>query len=173
MRQTHEGRPDGRRRYHPTDFNDALWQRLIEYGIERSDAFRLALPHRFVHVDYMRSPLWPPTLEAHRGAMTERYVSHVRGDRSRDKPTEFAVFGLKPPIKRLVRGVSSLQHWDWRRGLPEDPTFLAGDKVMLTTESRQGRITVYADEHEFESLSEHGVRLIEPLGVKAAPWPTP
>ncbi len=173
MRQHQEQRLDGRRRYHPTDFTDALWRRLIEYGIERSDSFRCALPYRFVHVDYMRAPLWPPTLEAHRGAMIDRYVSHIRAERAREKPTEFAVFEFTPSLLRLIRGVTSLQHWNWRRGLPEDPTFLAGEEIVLTSESQAGRIVVYADEREIEALGADGVRLIEPLGVEAAPWPTP
>lgn len=173
MHQRLEYRPDGRRRYHPTDFTDVLWQRLVEYGIERSNTFRCALPYRFVQFDYPDAPLWPPTLEAHRGALVERYVSHVRAQHTRDSATEFAVFGLTPPVVRLVRGVASLQHWHWRRGLPEDPTFMAGDEIVLATESRQGRIVVYADDRELESLGALGIRLIEPLGVEAAPWPTP
>lgn len=168
-----EARPDGRRRYHPTDFSDALWLRLVEYGLERADAFRCALPYRFVHVDYARSPLWPPTLEAHRDALLDRYVSHIRADRARERPTEFATFELTRELQRLIRGVTSLKNWSWRHGLPEDPTFLAGSEIVLATESEHGRIVVYADDGELEALGAAGVRLIEPLGVEAAPWPTP
>jgi hypothetical protein len=168
-----EERPDGRRRYHPTDFSDSLWRNLLDYAIERADTFRCALPYRFVQVDFEHAPLWPQTLEAHRGALIERYVSHIRAERTREHPTQFAVFTLTPQVERLIRGVTSLQNWSWRHGLPEDPSFLAGTEVVIDTESGPGRIVVYADEREFEALGAAGVRLIEPLGVEAAPWPTP
>jgi len=168
-----EERPDGRRRYHPTDFHSAMWRRLLEHALPRADAFRCALPYAYIRQQVDDAPFWSPMLEPHRAALLERYASHVRWHVLQEQPTEFTVFRVTVGLARTIRGVVDLSHWSWQHRLPEDPTLMADGHAIVTTESREGRITVYADDQELEALRERGVRLIEPLGVQAPPWPTP
>ena len=48
-----------------------------------------------------------------------------------------------------------------------------GESPLLTTDSRNCCITVYADRTEYRTLSQAGIRLVEPLDAVAEPWPTP
>ena len=164
---------DARRCYHPTDFGDAQWARLLDFALDRADAFECAIPYRYIACDLDQTPLWPRTLEALRGELVDRYVSHIRGDRLREVPAQFLRFRLTPRVLELIRSVPRLEAWSWAKHMPEDPVLYLGDTVLLATESAHGRITVYADSDDLAALSGVGIRLIEPLGVRAEPWPTP
>jgi hypothetical protein len=164
---------DARRSYHPTDFGDAQWARLLAFALERADAFECAIPYRYISCDLERAPLWPRGLETLRADVVDRYISHVRGDRLRDEPAQFLRFHLTPRVLRFVRSIPRLEAWSWKAGMPEDPVLYQGETVLLATESAHGRITVYADSDDLAVLSGAGIRLIEPLGVRAEPWPTP
>jgi hypothetical protein len=162
-----------RTKYHPTDFSAALWHRVLSFSLEKSDSFQCALPYPVVVQDLERELLWPPELEAFRPEIVDRHVSLIRWDITRDKPTQFVRFRLTPGLEAYMRAVRSLQEWSWTKDRPEDPTLFAGDEPILVTESRDGRIAVFADNDEVHDLGAHGVRLLEPLGVRAEPWPTP
>lgn len=162
-----------RRPYHPTDFGQLQWARLLEHALERADTIEFALPYRFVAQDLWHAALWPRRLESFRGDLVERHVSLVRWDRLREEATQFVSFRSSAQLGRMLRAVPRLEAWSWRRDLPEDPVFRAGGQVLLATESRAGRITVFADPAEAALLVGAGVRLVEPLGVRAEPWPTP
>lgn len=164
---------ESRRRYHPTDFGDAQWARLLEFALDRADSFECAVPYRYTTCDLRRAPLWPRSLESMRVDLVDRYVCHVRGDRLRDEPAQFLRFRLTPRVLRAIRAVPRLEAWSWKMGAPEDPVLYLGDTVLLATESAHGQITVYADPDDLATLSGAGIRLIEPLDVRAEPWPTP
>ena len=143
--QTHAGvRPDGRRRYHPTDYGDR------------------------------QCPLWPSALETARPALLDRYASLVRWGELCDTPSEILTFRLDPVVRRWVMGAGHLAEWAWPRRMPEDPTFLVHGEPLITTCSRSGRVAVFASAEEHAEITrEHGVRLVEPLGAVCEPWPTP
>lgn len=162
-----------RRRYHPTDFGPKQWQRLLSFALGRSDEVEVAVPYVTIVQDLAASPLWPPALEARRNAVTDRSVSLIRWGRLQDTPTQFVRLSLTADVRRYVRRLGPLERWSWRRSAPEDPTFLCRGAVVLATESGTGRISVFADTRDFAALTDSGVRLLEPLGAEAEPWPTP
>jgi len=162
-----------RRKYHPTDFSDGQWQRLLAYALERADAFECVLPYRVVLQNLECAPLWPAELDEHREAIVDRYVSLIRWELRRDEPTQFVRFRLTTALRSYIQGADRLEDWCWRSGRPEDPSFFRGGEPVLVTESIDGRIAVYADPDEVQGLGSRGVRLLEPLGVRAEPWPTP
>lgn len=162
-----------RRKYHPTDFSDGQWQRLLAYALERADGFECVLPYRVVLQDLASAPLWPAELDEHRDAVVDRYVSLIRWELRRDESTQFVRFHLTPALRAYIRTMNRLEDWSWRTGRPEDPGFFRKDEPVLVTESIDGRIAVYADPDEVQGLGSLGVHLLEPLGVRAEPWPTP
>lgn len=162
-----------RRRYHPRDFSDAQWRRLLQFALERSDAFECAVPYPYVTQDIAAMPLWPKALADLRSEVIGRHVSYVRWGRVQDSPTQFVRLRVTPAVAEFTRSIASLEAWSWGEGAPEDPTFLRGETVILSTESPFGRIAVFADSSDLDYLNEAGVHLIEPLNVKADPWPTP
>jgi hypothetical protein len=162
-----------RERYHPLDYGDRQWSRLLTFALERADSFECAIPYLYVVQDLARAPFWPTSLNSLRHDLIERYVSFVRWERNREYPTQFARFRLTPRVAQYVRALGSLDNWLWEHDAPEDPTFYAGDAVLLTADSVDGRIAVYVDDTDILRLANSGVRLIEPLGVTAEPWPTP
>lgn len=166
-------RADGRRRYHPTEHGQRPWHVLLDFALERADAFACALPYRIVRQDYFDARLPVPLLERFRADVLERHVSLIRWGVLRDQPTEFVVLRLSPELRRAIRAVRRLEAWSWDHGRPEDPTLLAGDLPILETESADGRVALYATEAEMAALATGGVRLVESLGVRAEPWPTP
>lgn len=162
-----------RRRYHPRDFGDVQWERLLEFALERCDTFECAIPYSYIVQDLASAPLWPTDLRPLHDDVVTRYASTVRWGYVQEYATQFVRFRATPALRRYVRSVSRLEAWSWEQGAPEDPTFHVGDTVILSTESTSGRIAVYADRTDIDDLSQVGIRLIEPLGVKAEPWPTP
>ncbi len=162
-----------RQRYHPTDFGDRPWARLLDFALERSDHLECAIPYPYVSQDLWSAPLFSPALEALRGALVDRHVSMLRAGQLREEATQFLRFRMTPEVAAFARSIRRLEGWSWERQMPEDPVFLSGEVVLLSTESVQGRIAVYADREERDALRSSGVRLVEPLGVQAKPWPTP
>jgi hypothetical protein len=163
---------DDRRRYHPADAGDRQWQMLLAFALDRSDHFECALGYPMVTQDLARLKL-PAPLDAFRPQLVERHVSLIRWETRQDYPTQFVRFRLIPPLAAWVASLRRLEHWAWDRGAPEDPTFYRDGEVLLATESRDGRIAVYADDVDHAALTGVGIRLLEPLGVRAEPWPTP
>lgn len=164
---------DDRRRYHPTDFGNLQWSRLLDFELDRADGFECTIPYTYVAIDIWRTPLWPPQLEGLRADMLDRYATFVRGDAVSDQAAQVIRFRLTARVARFIRSVRTLEGWSWKHGLPEDPAFFQADTPLLATESRHGRITVFASTDDVATLSGAGIRLIEPLGVRAEPWPTP
>jgi hypothetical protein len=162
-----------RTKYHPTDFSAGLWHRVLSFGLAKADHFQCALPYPVVLQDLEGERLWPRELEAFRADIVDRHVSLIRWDIARDTPTQFVRFRLTPGLEAYIHAVRGLQDWSWSKSRPEDPTLYAGDEPILVTESLDGRIAVFADHDEVHDLGAHGVRLLEPLGVRAEPWPTP
>jgi hypothetical protein len=162
-----------RTKYHPTDFSTALWHRVLAFGLAKADSFQCALPYPVILQDLGRQRLWPPELEEFRADLIDRHVSLIRWDLTRDAPTQFVRFRLSGGLESYIHSVRSLQEWSWGRERPEDPTLYCGDEPILVTESLDGRIAVFADNEEVHDLGANGVRLLEPLGVRAEPWPTP
>jgi hypothetical protein len=166
-----------RRKYHPADFGDQQWQRLLAYALERADRFRCATPYRYVAQDIDAAPLWPSSLEAFRSGLIDRHVSLIRWETVREVATDFLEFRLDGPERREIleylREPRRLEDWNWNAGRPEDPGFSGRGIPILDTESADGRISVFASPVEVDQLSAAGIRLLEPLGVKAEPWPTP
>jgi hypothetical protein len=146
---------------------------LLEFALERSDAFECAIPYPYVVHDFANAPLWPTELQPLDSDVVTRFASTIRWDLIQDYATQFVRFRSTPALRRYIRSVGSLEAWSWEKGTPEDPTFLVGDSVILSTESTSGRIAVYASRTDVADLSDVGIHLIEPLGVKAEPWPTP
>jgi len=166
-------RTDGRRRYHPTEYGQRPWQALLGFALERADAFTCALPYRVVRQDFFGARLPVPLLERFREDIEARYASVIRWGILREQPTEFVTLRLSPELRRAIQTVRRLEEWSWDHGRPEDPTLLLGDAPILETESVDGRVTLYATADEMAALVANGVRLVEPLGVRAEPWPTP
>lgn len=166
-------RPDGRRRYHPTEHGQGPWQALLDFALERADAFGCALPYRVVRQDFLGARLPVPMLERFRTDLLDRHASLIRWGLLRDEPTEFVVLRLSPELRRAIRSVRRLESWSWEHGRPEDPALLLGGLPILETESADGRAALYATEAEMAALAAGGLRLVEPLGVRAEPWPTP
>ena len=162
-----------RRRYHPADFGDLQWARLLAFALERADGFECAIPYPYVVQDLAVAPLWPPELNAFQPDLVDRHVSLIRWELAHDYATQFVRFRITPALAGYVRAMRHLEYWSWQRGAPEDPTLYEGNAVVLATESVDGRIAVYADAADVAILNDHGIRLIEPLGLKAEPWPTP
>ncbi len=164
---------DARRRYHPTDYGDRQWRRLRAFALSRADSFECAVPYPFVMQDLRQAPLWPPELNGFSEYMVDRYVSLIRWDVARSYATQYVRYELSEPVASYVDSVDRLEGWSWDEGKPRDPTFYVGDSLLMATDSLQGRIAVYVDERDFALLAGAGIRLVEPLGVKADPWPTP
>lgn len=162
-----------RRRYHPADSGSWQWNRLLAFALERADSFECAIPYAVVVQDLARAPLWPRALHALRGDVLDRHVSTIRWELAQEYATQFVRLRLTPAMRQYIVSVRQLEDWAWRLGAPEDPTFFHGESLLLATESLQGRISVYADPGELAELTGVGIRLLEPLGVKAEPWPTP
>lgn len=165
--------PQARKRYHPTDFGEQQWSRLLDFVFERAELLEVAIPYPYVAHNLDRAPLFSPALEALREAVVDRYVSTIRWGSAQAYATQFVRLRLDPRVCSFVRSQRRLEGWSWRRLMPEDPCFLAGGSILLATESADGRIAVFADEAERSKLRDSGIRLIEPLGVEAEPWPTP
>lgn len=162
-----------RRRYHPSDSSDRHWQRLLQYALGKADTFECAIPYPVVLQDLAHAPLWPTALQAFRRNLIDRHASVIRWELRRDYATQFVRFQLTAPLLNYIRSFPQLEAWRWDYGAPEDPAFFSGEAVLLATESAQGRIAVYADAAELAALTGAGIRLLEPLGVTAEPWPTP
>ncbi|MCC7020009.1 MAG: hypothetical protein IT332_09660 [Ardenticatenales bacterium] len=167
-------RPDGRRRYHPTDYGERQWQALVAFADGHADAFQCAIPYRIVRLSLPDAPLWPSALERLRPFLIDRFASLVRWGELDDTPAEILTFSLDPAVRRWIDAAGHLAHWAWNRRMPEDPTFLLRGEPLVASDSRTGRVAVFAsaDEHA-EITRERGVRLIEPLGAACEPWPTP
>lgn len=162
-----------RRRYHPADASDRQWHTLRDFALDRADAFECALPYPYVTQDLARLPLSPMGLRVFRSDVLERHVSLIRWEERQDYPTLFVRLRMSSALAGWIASFRRLEHWSWRLGAPEDPTFYLGDETLLATASRDGRIAVFADSEEWASLSGVGIRLLEPLGLRAEPWPTP
>jgi len=162
-----------RRRYHPADYGPTTWRRLVRAALAKSDALECAIPYPHVVHDLFGAPLWPADLETLRSAVTDRHVSLVRWGRLQDEPVQLLRLALTPAVRRYVRGVDALHRWAWGLGRPEDPSFYADAEPVMTTESRSGRVSVYLTDDELARLRSAGLRLLEPLGLEADPWPTP
>jgi hypothetical protein len=162
-----------RRKYHPADFGERQWGRLLEFALERADGLECAVPYPVVVQDLAAAPLWPPELETFRSVVIDRHVSLVRWEVRQDFATQFVRFRMTPALRRYVRTYRHLEDWSWALGAPEDPTFYFGDHRLLATESVSGRIAVFASHDDVSVLTGVGIRLVEPLGVTAEPWPTP
>ncbi|MCB0216953.1 MAG: hypothetical protein KDH92_09975 [Chloroflexi bacterium] len=162
-----------RQRYHPTDFGARQWARLLDFALARADRFECAIPYPFVAQELWTAPLFTAGLEPLREALIDRHVSLLRGGQTRDQATQYLSFELRPAVAEFIRSVRRLEGWSWSRRMPEDPSFLIDETLLLATDSVGGRITVYADPDERQALQGAGIRLIEPLGVQAEPWPTP
>jgi hypothetical protein len=162
-----------RRRYHPSDSSNLHWRRLLSYALDRADVFECAIPYPVILQDLAHARLWPSALQPFAGELLDRHVSLIRWEISHDYATQFLRFKITPSLIRYVESFRGLERWQWELGAPEDPSFLVGDTPVLTTESANGRIAVFASAHEFVQLADNGIRLLEPLGVKAEPWPTP
>lgn len=162
-----------RRRYHPVDHGDRQWHAILAFALSRADGFECALPYPVIAQDLGALPLWPPALKRFKADMVDRTVSLIRWDELQEQATQFVRFRLSSALIGYVASRRRLEQWSWSQGSPEDPTLYLGDEVLLATESRQGRIAVYADDLDVAHLTAAGVRLLEPLGVRAQPWPTP
>lgn len=103
----------------------------------------------------------------------DRHVSLIRWELRRDYATQFVRYRLAPAVVDYVLGIGTLTEWSWEESAPCDPTFYRGESLILATDSAEGRIAVYADERDLALLTGAGIRLVEPLGVKPEPWPTP
>lgn len=173
IRERRDHRPDGRKRYLPTDFGDRPWQALLTFGLARADAFGCLLPYRYVQQDFFGAPLGSALLEPFADRVLERYASFVRAGHLGDTAVQVLRLRLSDELAAALRSVRRLEDWRFERGRPEDPTLALRGRPILETDSRSGQVSVYATREELEHLADEGVRLIEPLGVKAAPWPTP
>jgi hypothetical protein len=162
-----------RRRYHPIDAGERQWHMLLAFALERADEFECALPYRVVVQDLARLRLKPESLEQFRPALVDRHVSLIRWETRQDYATQFVRLRMSAALAGWVAAVRWLEHWSWRNDMPEDPTFYQAGQVLLATESRHGRIAVFADPVDRAALDGVGIRLLEPLGVRAEPWPTP
>lgn len=162
-----------RRLYYPSDSNDRLWRRLLDDAMGRADSFECALPYTIVVQRLARAPLWPEAPAGLEDHVVDRYVTLIRAGYLREHPSQIVRFRLTPGLAAYIRLLGRLGSWRWEQGHPEDPAFYAGDQPILATESRQQRISVYADEADHARLAGAGVRLVEPLGLVAEPWPTP
>ena len=162
-----------RRRYHPTDFGNAQWKRILRFALERADGFSCAIPYPYVVQDLWEAPLVFRVLEGIRPALAERELSMIRWERTQEQANQFLHFRMTGEVRDFVRKPKGLEAWSWRQNMPEDPSFHLGATTLVTTESGSGRIAVYANPEEHAWLTDQGVRLIEPLGVRAKPWPTP
>jgi hypothetical protein len=167
------GETGGRKRYHPVDAGDRQWHALLAFALERADGFECALPYPVTLQDMAAWPLWPRALGRFRADVVDRHVSLFRWEELQRFPTQFVRFRLSPGLAGWIESPRCLDHWCWRYDMPEDPTFYCGHEVLLATESRHGRIAVYADPFDVAVLAGSGIRLLEPLGVRAEPWPTP
>lgn len=167
-------RPDGRRRYHPTDFGDRPWQALVAFVERRADAFQCAVPYRVVRQSAATLRLRPAAIDALRPALVDRYASLLCFGEVVDAPVEVLTFRFDEAVRRFVHGTARLTDWAWSRRMPEDPTFLLRGEPLVATDSRTGRVAVFASPDEHHELTRrHGVRLVEPLGAVCEPWPTP
>ena len=164
---------EDRQRYFPIDYSDQLWRRLRDHALAQADRLVIALPYPFIAQGLARQPLGLPCLEGLRGAVLERYASHIRADRLRETPSQFVCLRLDDAVRAFAGDIATLEGWSWKRGRPEDPCFYLGEQPILTTDSPNSCITVYADRTERTVLEQSGVRLVEPLGAVAEPWPTP
>lgn len=162
-----------RSKRHPVDYNDHQWRALLSFALQRADSFECAVPYPFIAHNLARTPLWPRALNAFRGQLIDRYVSFVRWESCLSYPTQFVRFRLQPELIEYIRAIGPLDNWQWDRQAPEDPAFYAADELLLATSSADGRIAVFVADDEIASLEALGVRLVEPLGVTAEPWPTP
>jgi hypothetical protein len=162
-----------RRRYHPVDAGDRQWQALLTFALDRADSFECALPYPVIVQSLEGLPLWPRSLARFQADVVDRHVSLLRWGEWQPVGTQFVRLRLTPALSGWVGALRRLDHWSWRHDMPEDPTFYRGDEVLVATESRNGRIAVYADDFDVAVLAGSGIRLLEPLGVRAAPWPTP
>jgi hypothetical protein len=149
------------------------WTRLLAFALERADTFECAVPYPVIVQDLSAAPLWPRELEPLRPALVDRHVSLVRWDLVQDYPTQYLRFRLAAPVASYVRSLPRLETWSWQLGTPEDPTFFEDGTPLLSTESVDGRISVYAEPADVAALTGVGIRLVESLGVKPEPWPTP
>lgn len=167
-------RPDGRRRYHPTDFGDRPWQALVAFAGRHADAFQCAVPYRVVRQSVDGAPLRPATVEVLRSSLVDRYASLLRWGEVIDVPVEVLTFRHDPAVRRFVAASPRLTDWVWAKRMPEDPTFLVRGEPLVASDSRTGRVAVFASPDEHDELTRRlGVRLVEPLGVVCEPWPTP
>lgn len=173
IRERRDGRPDGRKRYLPTDFGDRPWQALLAFGLQRADAFGCVIPYRFLRQDFFDAPLQSPLLEPFADRLQERYATFLRGGHLGDTAVQVLRLSLDEELGAALRTVRRLEDWRFEQGRPEDPSLSVAGRPLLETDSRAGRVSVYATHEELEALATDGIRLIEPLGVKAAPWPTP
>lgn len=164
---------EGRQRYFPIDYSDRLWRQLRDHALTRADRLVIALPYRYIAQGLLRAPLGLASVEGLQGAVLERYVSHIRADRLRETPSQFVCLRLDDAVRAFAGDIATLEGWSWKRGRPEDPCFYLGEQPLLTTDSPNGCITVYADRTERTEIEHAGVRLVEPLGAVAEPWPTP
>ncbi len=162
-----------RRKHFPVDFGDVPWRMLLGFALQTADRFECAIPYPYVALSLERAPLWPRGLNAFRGQLIDRHVNHVRWDRLQPYPTQYVRFRLTPELRRYVQGIGPLDNWLWANDVPEDPAFYVGEEPLLMADSIDGRIAVFVRSDELDRLAAQGVRLVQPLGVAAEPWPTP
>jgi hypothetical protein len=146
---------------------------LLAFALSRADSFECAVPYPFVMQDLNTAPLWPSELNSLRDDLIDRYVSLIRWDHLRNYATQFVRYELSPAVATYVHGIGRLEDWSWDNDTPRDPTFYLDDAPLLATDSLQGRIAVFVDSRDLAVLTGSGIRLVEPLGVKPEPWPTP
>jgi hypothetical protein len=168
-----ESEVSGRRCYYPTDYGDRQWERLLAFALSRADSFECAVPYPYVMQDLRSAPLWPPELNRLGEHMIDRHVSLIRWEVLRAYPIQYVRYRMESEVVDYVHGIGGLEDWSWDGKAPRDPTFYLGNAPLLATDSLQGRIAVYVDARDLATLTGAGIRLVEPLGVKPEPWPTP
>lgn len=146
------------------EFDVSRWSDLVNWALARADTLEVAAPRVvwLTGTPPMRDVMqWQPE-PALQPALRAVYSSTLRWAAEQAAPTRFFRMALTPEVAAFVRDAPGLGDWQILNNLPEDPTFLRGEEVLLWTVSHEGFVWARLSAEEAATLRAQGWSLGDP-----------
>lgn len=146
------------------DVDAVRWSDLVDWALARADTLEVAAPRAvwLTGTPPVRDVLqWQPE-PALQPALRAVYNSTLRWATEQAAPTRFFRMALTPEVMAFVRNAPGLHGWQMLNNLPEDPTFLRGEDVLLWTVRHEGFVWLRLSAEEAATLCAQGWPLGDP-----------
>ena len=143
------------------NLTDNEWLELVDWAIERSDRLKLTYSPHSTLLLVPRFRIIRPGIgdiaifSDIRAFLIDENETFVRWGSKQRKAVIHFTYELNENVAGLVRKAGYLENWVAHDYMPEDPTFLLGDKPILESISHEGEVFLFIPEGEKDPIPNH------------------